>query len=443
MKEKVENAIKDLLSSLQIAKLYTTVHPVFTRSVDKACDSILDALQDKSQLVIGIVGDELAFEKDIFFDLSKTARPMISYLKSRGIEKITFSRELQKEELVKFIDFLIINKDEVKKQPQEYLSVVGVKNIAVSKLESSKAFLDSGGGGSAVLYEDSLGQVTQNMESVMNNQNIDYLTLKFSMANIADSFLSQYKEFMKLTTIKRYDVNTFMHILNVAILSMYFSSKLGFSRQDVLDIGTAALFHDIGKLYISRKIIKKTDKLTDEEFSAIRSHVVLGADILIKYVDSIGALPMIVAFEHHLKYDGKGYPKLAFFQKPHIASLIVAICDVYDALSQRRSYKRDYPPNMIHEIMMKDKGTGFDPELLDKFFKIMGVWPIGTLLILSDGSKAVVREENEDDIFCPKVEVIYPEEQRRLIDLKETKETIQIQSFINPLKEGKQLSELI
>lgn len=93
--------------------------------------------------------------------------------------------------------------------------------------------------------------------------------------------------------------------------------------------------------------------------------------------------------------------------------------------------------------MMKEKGTFFDPSLIDKFFEIVGVWPIGSIVSLSDGRVAVVRDENEDDIESPKVEVIHPQEQRELIDLHERKGSLKIEHFLNPWKEGKDFLHLV
>jgi HD-GYP domain-containing protein (c-di-GMP phosphodiesterase class II) len=183
--------------------------------------------------------------------------------------------------------------------------------------------------------------------------------------------------------------------------------------------------------------------LTEEEFTQVKSHVVVGAEILLKYVETFGMLPVVVAFEHHLKYNMKGYPKISFQEQPHVASLIVTICDVYDALSQKRSYKSDYPPHAIYEIMMKERGETFEPALLDTFFKITGVWPVGTIVKLTDGSIAVVKDENEEDIFAPKVQIVYPHPVAELTDLKLVKEKLKIERFLNPLSEGKPFAHLV
>ncbi|MDD5596072.1 MAG: HD domain-containing protein [Candidatus Omnitrophica bacterium] len=445
MIDKIEELFRGLFSALQIARLYTTKHVQFEKSIEKAYEDLLAILKEKDELVIGIIGEELAFEKEILFDLSKMMKPVIAYLKDRGIEKIAFYRGIEKNELTNFIEFLALPKDEVKKDSQEYFASRGVKNISVGKIEALKSAkptftrsLDY-----QQVYTDSTLNINQSLENLLARESVNYLNLRSSLKNVTEKLISQHQEMLTLVTIKRYDISTFIHSLNVAILAMHFSARLGFSKEESMDIGMAAIFHDVGKLYISRKIIKKPARLTDEEFSKIRSHVILGAEILLEHVGNMGILPVVVCLEHHLGYDSSGYPKLPFIKKAHKASLIVSICDVYDALSQRRNYKNDYPPMVIYEIMMKGKGTSFDPELLDRYFKIMGVWPVGSIVSLSDSRVAVVRQEDAEDIFAPRVEVIYPLDKKELINLREAKPDLKIEQYLNPWKEGQAYLALI
>jgi hypothetical protein len=439
---KIENALRNLVSLLQITKLYTVAHPRFRKFLDKVFESFEDIFDDRQEVVIGIVGDEFIFEKEIFFEFSKTAKPVINYLKARGVEKIIFSSGLQKEELVKFVEFLTADtgKEKAKNSPQELLHLTGVRNISLGKLIAG----GTGTLGDAAnsinylsLYESSLSGISESLDSVLGQGDFNYLPLRFMMNNIAENMAEKYNEILKLITLKRYDSGTFIHLLNVSILSMYFSTRLGFPREDVLDIGIAALFHDIGKLYISRKIIKKTDKLSEDEFRNIRSHSLLGSRLLLRHTDALGFLPVIVAFEHHMRQDAKSYPKLSFSYPPHIASVIISICDVYDALTQRRSYKVDYPPDVIYNLMDKEKDRFFQPQLVSKFFSIMGVWPVGTVVSLNGGRIAIVRDENHEKVSLPKVEVMYPPSDKGFIDLSLSQESDWIESFVNPLRQGK------
>lgn len=438
MLAKVEKAFKELLTCLQTAKMYGIIHPMFQKSLDKAYVAFEDVLAQRQEMVIGIVGDELAFEKEILFDLGKLLRSAILYLKERNIERLAFYRGLSKEELSKFVGLLAGPKEDFKTDPQMLLAHIGVKNISIGKLKvGDSKDKDLLADNQLELYNSSVDRVSQVLSSVLNSEKIDPLGLKFSLNSIIDSLGTQRQELLKLATVKRYDAEIYVHMLNVSIFAMYFSSHLGFEKNDILDIGVAALFHDIGKLYISRKTLHKPDKLSEQEFNRIKSHTVLGAEFMFEYVDSLGILPVVVSFEHHLKYDSSGYPRLPLLRKQHIVSSIVAICDVYDALSQRRGYKQDYSPDVVYNIMNKDRGSAFDPELLDKFFKFMGFWPIGSVVALNDGSVALVRYENESDIRRPKIEIVSPVDKKRLVDLTKDN-SLSIERYLNPWKEGKE-----
>jgi HD-GYP domain-containing protein (c-di-GMP phosphodiesterase class II) len=438
----VEVAFKGLLACLQSLKMYGQAHPMFQKSLDSAFEAFTDVLSSRQEMVIGIIGEELAFEKEILFDLAKFLRPAILYLKERNIERIAFYKGLNKEELSKFVCFIAGPKDDFKGDLQASLSLAGVEHISIGKLkvdgQQDKVIIASD---QSKLYDSSADVIGQALSGVLNSEKVDHLALKFSLNNIIEDLSSQRQELLKLATVKRYDIVTYTHMLNVSIFSMYFSSRLGFDKTDILNIGIAAMYHDIGKLSISRKILHKPGQLTDQEFGRIKSHTLLGAEIMLKYVDTLGILPVVVCFEHHLKYDSSGYPQLSFLRKQHIASLIVAICDVYDALSQRRGYKQDYSPDIVYNIMNKDRGKSFDPDLLDKFFKFMGLWPIGAVVALNDGSIALVRDQNEADIRRPKIEIVSPQDKRRQVDLTQDT-TLSIERYLNPWKEGKEYLRL-
>lgn len=442
MPSNIETAFRDLLNCLQALKMYGQGHPMFAKSLDSAYAALGNVLYAREEIVFGIVGEELAFEKEILFDLGKFLRPSILYLKERNIERLSFLAGLSKEELAIFVSFIARPKDDFKGDDmQEMLSLSGVEHIKVGRLKVDDRDKKNAGEAQLGLYGASMDKVSQALSGVLNSEKIDHLALRFSLNTILESLSVQRNDLLKLATLKRYDLETYTHMLNVSIFSMYFSSRLGFDKTDVLNIGVAAMFHDIGKLFISRKILHKPGKLSDSEFGSIKSHTVLGAEIMLRYVDTLGILPVVVSFEHHLKYDSSGYPRLPLLRKQHIASSIVSICDVYDALSQRRSYKQDYPPELIYNIMNRDEGDSFDPQLLDKFFKFIGFWPVGSIVALNDGSIALVKDENESDIRRPKIEIVSPIDKRRPVDLLQDN-SLNIERFLNPWKEGRDFLSL-
>lgn len=441
MQDKVKTTLLMLMNSVQAGKIYAEEHPKFQEFISKTFAEIDEFLLDNKELIIGIVDNELAWEDEIFFDLSQKLDTLVRFFQECGIFRIVFQQGLRLEELKEFVAFLTRTKRQDIVDDKEYFSLHGIQNIRAGKMRTLNQSKKDRDEEMVHQFDDSLHYVASSFNSVLNEEEVDFLDLRFNILNIMENFMGKHQELLNLISVKDKDLITFVHLINVSLLSMFLASKLEFDKDSVLDIGIAALFHDIGKLSISKKIITKKAKLQKKEFEKMKNHPILGARILHSYIDTLGNLPVVVAMEHHLRYDLTGYPQTAYPQKPHTASLIVSMCDVYDALAQKRTYKKDYPPNEIYSIMQQDKGTLFDPQLLDRFFEVLGVWPIGAIVKLSDDRIAVVRDVSELDIFNPIVEIIPPGKAKELIDLAKCE--ITIECALNPFKAGKKYIEFI
>jgi len=441
MKPDVKNVFISLLNAIQAGKIYSESHPTFKEFVDVFYRRLVEHLGDKREIILGIIEGELAWEDEIYFELSQRLKSLVEFLQECGINRIIFRPGLRPDELSAFIALLTRPGKKRSLESQETDELQGLENIHVGKLRARAAGPATGDRERYARYEGSLEFASRSLTAVLNKEEIDFLDLRFNILNVMENFLGRHQELLNLISMKEKDLITFVHLLHVSVLSMSFASKLGFAKDDVLDLGIAALFHDVGKLHISSEILKKEGKLADDELARIKDHPFLGSMILQGYQDALGILPPVVAFEHHLRFDRKGYPKVSYPRPPHVASLIVSLCDVYDALALKRSYKADYPSNKIYEIMNLEKGKLFDPALLDRFFQIIGVWPIGTIVMLADGRIAVVREVNEQDIFKPKVEVVHPESTGEIIDLLEAKERVQVLEALNPMGKGQKYLE--
>ena len=439
MLEKIKLFLKDLISAIQASKIYSGNHPIIQEQIDKAHMCLQDILKEAKGLVLGIVDDVFVWENEFMFDLSKKSQSLILYLKRKGVERIEFQRAVSKDELQKFLQIITLSPSKTRGEKDEFLSLEGIKNIKAGKIKAPSKEREAQSPklkNLEAVYLDSIKTASHSINKTLRSEDIDYLDLRFNILTIMENFMGRHQELLNLTSIKKKDLFTFAYLLNVSILSMFFASNKSFSQDDTLDIGIAALFHDIGKIAISKQILIKEAKLTDQEFDKMKDHTVLGTEILLGYASTFGILPAVVAFEHHMRYDLSGYPRVAYARTPHIASLIVSICDVYDALAQKRSYKADYPPLRIHKIMEQEKGKLFEPRLFDVFFSVMGVWPVGCLVKLSNGKIAVVREVNEHDIYNPKVEMLTPGPTGKRIDLAENNGKLKIVDSLNPLNEG-------
>lgn len=448
--ETIERFVGTLFAGRDAFRMYAHTHPNCIDLLDKLLELLGTIFSEHTEIAIGIVGNEFVWKDEVFFSLSERLQLPIKDLLSREIERMVFRAGITRDELSSFMLFLLKRTgdvDAMASQAEQYFRTNAITHISVGKINVGDERVSSVASEKksdsvmvsrsfVSLYEHSVDVVSGSVDSILEGEILDPALLKGTISQVMETLIERYQELLTISTVKRYDVATFRHIMGVAVLAMHFAKNQGFSEEDVLGIGIAGLFHDMGKLYISRKIIGKKGALSEEEFTAIQSHTVLGAELLLRYVDSLGYFPVLAAFEHHIKYDLSGYPKVPPSYKPHLVSRIIALCDVYDALTQRRSYKKDYPPDMVFHIMQKGRGVQFDPDLFDAFFTLIGVWPVGTIVVLNDTSIAIVREATTD-MYAPIVELVDPVPDKNLLNLSESDNRLTIQKSLNPFAEGK------
>lgn len=231
--------------------------------------------------------------------------------------------------------------------------------------------------------------------------------------DMADMIINEDPLLLGLSTIKDYDNYTYNHSVNVAILSMYLGEKIGLSKKSLIRLGICGLFHDLGKVDIDLGIINKPGKLTDLEYSTVQEHSLNSVRQILKLQTfrKFKAQIILPPFEHHLKYDLSGYPKVNWNNPISLFGRILAICDVYDALSSARSYR---PVGISQDralgIMLESSGRDFDPILLKWFINMVGIFPVGTLLEFSDGAMGlVIRSNAEGDPSRPIVVLLVPD----------------------------------
>ena len=218
---------------------------------------------------------------------------------------------------------------------------------------------------------------------------------------------------LALTTLKNYDNYTFTHMVNVSILTMGQARGLGIDGPLLREFGLAALMHDIGKVKTPIEILNKPDKLTDAEFAIMKRHTVDGAEIL-RMTPEVPTLAPVVAFEHHLRMDGSGYPDAAKRVTLNIGTMLCSIADVYDAMRSQRAYQQAFPTDRILEVLKRSDGTQFDQHLVRRFVQLVGIYPAGNLVRLNTGDVAVVRTINAPDPYRPAVRVLINAEGKRL-----------------------------
>jgi len=223
--------------------------------------------------------------------------------------------------------------------------------------------------------------------------------------DIVNSILSNPSYIVQATDIRKYDDYTFAHSVNVCALSTMLGILCQYTRSQLDELALGALLHDIGKIKISLDILNKPGQLDTNEFEIMKTHSEVGFELLRK-TTQLSVVPMHVAFEHHEKYDGSGYPRGLAANDIHKYARIVAIADVYDALTSDRVYKDACLPHIAYQIMMEEGDKHFDATLLKLFFDNVAVYPIGTAVQLTTGEYAIVTDIQKGFTLRPTLQLI-------------------------------------
>ena len=276
---------------------------------------------------------------------------------------------------------------------------------------------------------------------------IDITPLAAVAEEMVDTMFTHGDAMLCLARIRAKDAYLMEHSMNVAILLANFGRYLGLERSVLKELTLGGLLHDVGKIMTPDEVLNKPGKLTDEEFTVMRQHVVHSYEIL-SNTPGITPTMLEVAANHHERLDGTGYPQRLKGEQLSLYTRMSGIVDVYDAVTADRVYKQGMQPTQAFRVLLKGIDQHFDAELVTKFIKCMGVYPVGTLVQLSNQRLAVVMQRNEQQPLKPVVKVIYHATQRHYLevqwlDLARNGGQESIESTVDPKEFGINLANFV
>jgi putative nucleotidyltransferase with HDIG domain len=408
---------------LKGATLYDRKSVVIDRLTQECLQVVNGIIQWEGKFLLRIVRDHFFFN-DTPITASADKYPIFKAfwqeMRKRRIGRMEFSEGASGEHL-KDLTYLLSGLEE--NHESNYLAVKkqledgDIKSIDVGKLEVSKdeeIDIDSEGRKkySREVYFRSIGLAKEVAESIHQQKPLPIRKAKRLMQKAANAVMQDDSTLLGLANIKNYDESTFNHSVNVAIYAMALGQRIGIPKKHLSHLGMAGLFHDIGKTKIPEEILNKMEGLSPEERSIMRSHPVIGAELIMRMKEwgELSARMTEGAFEHHLRYDLTGYPRLAQKKKMTLFGRIVSIADFYDALARPRVSPRfPYVSEKILEIMLERSGKDFDPGIVKVFINMIGAFPLGTLALLNTHEMGIVTQIQEDTELLdrPKVSLIY------------------------------------
>lgn len=350
--------------------IYPSNHPFIKSGIGETYAELTEILKGRREIKFVLLKDLLVSCGVPLKFKGRNWRAFLDILKKRKIDQITFYAGLPFNQLEQFmIDFTSDGKDTLystafikfgKTDPEDE-----GKKEEFSDYEKSNDYFDS------VL---DLGMLEPNwmVKDLYQKITVDGTFQGDVISEIVTVFLEQLQTggspLTMLASLKSSDEYTFTHAVNVGILTMSLAESFGFSGSHLNDIGTAALLHDVGKIQIPEEILQKKGALDSGERGIMEGHSINGARQLMK-IKGLPRLALIVALEHHIKYDGGGYPHVKGKWQTNIVSQIVSIADVFDALRTRRPYREAMSPDEVERILRLGSGVSFNPFLLERFLE--------------------------------------------------------------------------
>ncbi|MEP6589590.1 MAG: HD domain-containing phosphohydrolase [Gemmatimonadota bacterium] len=223
--------------------------------------------------------------------------------------------------------------------------------------------------------------------------------LKRAVQLIVDQVMENELSITGLTTLREYDEYTFTHSVNVTIFAVTLGKRLGLERMQLYDLGLAALMHDIGKARLDITLLNKAGSLDDAEWLRMQGHPWLGTLTLFKMREGedLPYRAILAAHEHHMKVDRSGYPRAIRPRRLGLFTRIVSVADGYDAATTRRAYQSEpLEPDAVLREMWLNPGRGYDPTLVKALINLLGIYPVGTCVILDTFDVAVVASAGTD-----------------------------------------------
>ncbi|MDD3294566.1 MAG: HD domain-containing protein [Geobacteraceae bacterium] len=367
----VRNFIRHVVSAMSGALLYSPEHPQVRRLTEDAFSNLRKTFESRDKVSLLLIDNELVYDNTPV-EGGMFAGKLARAFSVNGIGHIEILRQVQFDELKSLITGLAQQLDDGKNIRSSPNIRLGKLDIKQKKTATGKMDTDSAHGHIPLkdipFFEQQL--FLEICENVRGNKRIDMSGVNMVVRSCIHSFKQTSSSFPGLAPLHALDDYTFTHSTNVCILNLSQAMSLGLEGRLLHEIGVAGMLHDIGKLFIPEEILAKPGKLTESEMDLIKQHPVRGAHYILD-IPNVSRLSVVCCYEHHMKYDGTGYPRAREGWKQNVSSQITAISDYFDALRTRRVYRDALDATTVGAMVLENSGTFFNPFLVRNFLRIL------------------------------------------------------------------------
>jgi HD-GYP domain-containing protein (c-di-GMP phosphodiesterase class II) len=358
--------------------LYSPSHPQVRLYVDKAYGALSAVLANRGEITLLMIGSDIIADNQPLTAGGSNGAFLVNFsrlLKRKSVERLSFLSGMPMDELRDIITELAAGPS-VPVRSRTFIKIGRVEVRVQSKGQGPSASPVGEAVSADVLQElqkltaTELDELKELYHRIKQHRQINVRGIEDIVKGFIKSFRQESNPLVILASLKSSHEYTFTHVANVGILTMSQAESMGFTGEHLHQIGVASLLHDVGKLFIPEEILNKPGKLTDAERTIMETHTVKGARYLTG-LEGIPKLAVLAALEHHIKFDGSGYPTVRGGWKPNIASQIITVSDVFDAMRSKRVYQEANSVEKIESILRGGSGTSFNPLLVDHFLRLI------------------------------------------------------------------------
>jgi HD-GYP domain-containing protein (c-di-GMP phosphodiesterase class II) len=427
---------------MRISQIYDSKNVALDQFIKESLQTINSLIKREGGLSLKIVKDDFFLnEKRLPYSVEgfTSFKYLLTQWKKRLIGEVIFKEPVDEKILREFI-YILINLGEGCEENaalfSEQLVNKGISMIEVNPLE----VFEGEEGGVTLQKEDqqevakkvffeTIGTIKDVITNIKGKQYAEVRKLKRLAQKAVHLVMEDESMLLGMATIKNYDEYTFNHSVNVSIYSLAIGKRLGFSMKTLTELGITALLHDIGKSKIPREVLNKPSPFDEGEWGLMKKHPLWGVEVILnlKQLGEINPRIVIGIFDHHLKSDFSGYPKLFRKKEVSLFGQIIQIADSYDAMTTPTIYRKvPFTPEQALALLLKERGIHYDAILLKIFLGIVGIYPIGSLVLLNTRELGIVYKPNPNPKWMDRPQVLLVsrdergEAKKEMVDLTET-----------------------
>jgi putative nucleotidyltransferase with HDIG domain len=388
MSEPVTGFLTGLAQAVSTMSLYKEGHPARERAIDLAHEKMVRLQERHPTLSFTFLGHEIVFNDRPLKGLKRW--DWGHRLAGVGIQRFEIIGPVTRGDLDVFLD------DAHFRLSGEGIDTSEIRQTRETAIRYGVVGLEDGGGSASQELQtatlgftlgDEIDAVEWLHDELQERGDLHLLEADAIVRSLSVAMHGDQAFLIPLLKLKRFDQYTTTHAMNVSVLSMALAEFIGLAPKEVKMFGISGLLHDLGKVTIPQDILNKPGKLTDQERLVMNNHTIEGARIILETEEELD-LAAVVAYEHHIKLNGGGYPSLRYPRACHQASNIVHVCDVFDALRTDRPYREAWPTERALGILEEGAGPEFDPHLAHAFIRMMNQWE-SRVAYVEDGDESL------------------------------------------------------